>query len=317
MLQQSVRAGVSAKPKGALSKVKLDFKKNYELYIIILPVLAFYILFHYKPMYGALIAFQNYNPLKGIWGSKWVGFANFIDFFNNIYFWRLITNTLTISISSIIVGFPAPIILALMINEVKNKKFARVVQSVSYMPHFISLVVICSMIINFTNDGGFITSFAEIFGYNKGPMMTQPNLFVPVYVLSGIWQEVGWGSIIYIAALAGVDQALYDASKIDGAGRWKQMLHVTLPGISPTIIIMFILRMGNMLNVGFEKIILLYNSGTYSTADVISSYVYRMGIEQMNFSFSTAVGLFNSAINIVLLVAANWFSKKVSETSLW
>lgn len=317
MRHQDLQKGTTNKKKGALSKIKLDFKKNYELYIIILPVLAFYILFHYKPMYGALIAFQNYTPLKGIWGSEWVGLDNFKEFFSNIYFWRLIKNTITISISSIIIGFPAPIILALMINELRNKKFARVIQSVLYMPHFISLVVICNMILNFTNDGGFVTQFAGLFGYDKGPMMTQPDLFVPVYVLSGIWQEIGWGSIIYIAALAGVDQALYDASKADGAGQWKQMLYVTLPGISPTIIIMFILRIGNMLNVGFEKIILLYNPSTYETGDVISSYVYRMGIEQMNFSFSTAVGLFNSAINVILLIGANWFSKKLSETSLW
>lgn len=299
------------------ANVKKDFFRNKELYIIVLPIIAYYLIFHYKPMYGAIIAFQDYNPAKGISGSPWVGFKNFLEFFQGMYFWRLMRNTLLISVNSLIFGFPAPIILALMLNEMKHKNYSRIVQSISYMPHFMSLMVICGMIISFTRDNGIVTQFASLFGYEAVPMLTKPGLFIPIYVLSGIWQEIGWGSIIYIAALASIDQEQYEAAKIDGAGRWRQMLNITLPGIAPTIIIMFILRMGNMLNVGFEKIILLYNPSIYETSDVISSYVYRIGIIQADWSFSSAVGLFNSTINLLLLFVANWISRRLNETSLW
>lgn len=269
-------------------------------------------------MYGALIAFQEYNPLNtNILANKWVGFANFIEFFKGRYFWRLIKNTVTISLAGTLIGFPIPIIFALLINEIKNKKFTRVIQTMSYMPHFISIVVVCSMIISFTNAGGFLNTLFTYFGYSGKPMLSDPSLFVPVYVTSGIWQGMGWDSILYIAALSGIDQNLYEAASIDGASRWQQMLHITLPGLAPTIVTMFILRMGGLMNVGYEKIILLYSPITYSTADVISSFVYRMGIERMNYSYSTAVGLFNSAVNILLLFITNWVSKKVADTSLF
>ena len=192
-----------------------------------------------------------------------------------------------------------------------------VIQTMSYMPHFISIVVVCSMIMSFTNSGGFINEIAQFFGYSGKPMLSNSGLFVPIYVISAIWQGMGWDSILYIAALAGINQELYEAAEIDGAGRFQQLLHITLPGIAPTIVIMFILRMGSLMNVGYEKVILLYNPLTYQTADVISSYVYRMGIEKMSYSYSTAVGLFNSAINVLLLIITNWFSKKVSDTSLF
>ena len=276
------------------------------------------IIFCYKPMYGALIAFQDYNPLNpGVLNNEWVGFKNFIDFFQGKYFWRLIKNTVTISLSSIIFGFPIPIIFALLLNEITHKKFVKVIQTMSYMPHFISIVVVCSMIMSFTNSGGFINEIAQFFGYSGKPMLSNSGLFVPIYVISAIWQGMGWDSILYIAALAGINQELYEAAEIDGAGRFQQLLHITLPGIAPTIVIMFILRMGSLMNVGYEKVILLYNPLTYQTADVISSYVYRMGIEKMSYSYSTAVGLFNSAINVLLLIITNWFSKKVSDTSLF
>lgn len=299
------------------NKLAIDLKKNKELYLIALPVIAFYILFHYTPMYGAIIAFKNFNPAKGILGSSWVGFKHFQDFFSTYYFWRLLKNTLTISITSLVVGFPAPIILALLINELRSRAFSRTVQTITYMPHFISTVVVCGMIVNFTKDTGAITTFLSYFGFPKETMLNNPGMFVPVYVISGLWQEIGWGSIIYLAALTGIDQELYEAARIDGAGRWKQTLNITIPCLIPTIIILFILRMGNMLNVGFEKIILLYNPTIYETSDVISSFVYRKGLQEFSWSFSAAVGLFNSVINFTLVIASNWISRKAGETSLW
>lgn len=299
-------------------RFKADMKRNYQLYLLVVPVVLYYLIFCYKPMYGALIAFQDYNPLNtNIFDNKWVGFQNFLDFFQGRYFWRLIKNTLTVSLAGTIFGFPIPIIFALLINEIKNRKFTRVIQTASYMPHFISIVVVCSMILSFTNAGGFINTLAQHLGYNGKPMLSNPSLFVPIYVISGIWQGMGWDSILYIAALSGIDQELYEAAAIDGANRLQKVFHITLPSLAPTIVIMFILRMGGLMNVGYEKVILLYSPITYSTADVISSYVYRMGIEHMNYSFSTAVGLFNSAINVMLLIFTNWFSKKVSSTSLF
>lgn len=290
---------------------------NKSLYIMIVPVLAYYILFCYKPMYGAVIAFKNFLPGKGIWGSPWVGFQNFTDFFTGLYFFRVVTNTLVISLSSILFGFPAPIILALLLNEIRSNAFKKTVQTVTYMPHFISLVVVCGMILDFTKNTGVISYMLHFFGLPLRTMMNYPGYFVPVYVLSDIWQTVGWGSIIYLAALTGIDPQLYEAAEIDGAGRWRQMLNVTLPGILPTIMIMLILRMGGIMNVGFEKIILLYNPATYSTADVISSYAYRKGLQDFAMSYSTAVGLFNSVINFAFLVGSNWLSRKFNDSGLW
>jgi putative aldouronate transport system permease protein len=302
---------------GFWARLKKDLKVNKSVYVMFLPVIAYYIIFHYKPMYGAIIAFKDYTPIKGILGSEWIGFKNFIDFFTSFYFWRVLKNTLVISFSTLIFGFPAPIILALLINELKSKLFSRTVQTVTYMPHFISMVVIAGIIRTFTMDTGIINDIIAFFGGERVTLLSQPKMFVPVYVLSGIWQEVGWGSIIYLAAMAGIDQELYEAAKIDGAGRWKQTIHVTLPCLAPTIIILLILRMGSLLNVGFEKIILLYSPATYETADVISSFVYRKGLQEFNWSFSSAVGLFNQVINFALLISANWISKRVNESSLW
>jgi len=294
-----------------------DLKMNKLLYIMMIPVLIFYATFHYAPMYGALIAFKDFSPMKGIIGSEWIGFKHFQDFFSSYYFWRILKNTVIISIYSLLFMFPAPIILALLINEVKHQLFKRVVQSVSYMPYFISLVVICGMITDFTNSGGMINSIFTFFGYGGDAMLQKPDLFRPIYILSEIWQKIGWESIIYIAALMSIDQEQYEAARIDGASRVKQMLHITLPGIWPTIMIMFILRMGHMLDVGFEKIILLYSPVTYETADVISSFVYRKGLLEFGWSYSTAVGLFNSVINLILLISANYISRKVNNNSLW
>ncbi len=294
-----------------------NIKRHKGLYLMIIPIVLYYLVFCYYPMYGAQIAFRSYTPKKGIFGSDWVGLKHFFDFFKSVYFERLVGNTLSINLKNLIFGFPAPIILALMLNEVKCLKFKRVVQTVSYMPHFISTVVIAGMILQFTATEGFITNIMTLFGFPKQNMMLNPSLFQPVYVISDIWQGIGWGSIIYIAAITGIHSELYEAARIDGAGRWKQMLYVTLPGILPTIITMFILRVGNMMNLGFEKIILLYNSSIYETSDVISTYVYRKGLLDQSYSFSTAVGLFNSAINLTLLVLANKLCKRLTEQSLW
>ncbi len=294
-----------------------DIKKYKGAYILVVPVILFYILFCYKPMYGILIAFKDFSPAAGILGSDWVGLQHFKDFFDSYYFGRILKNTLVISLSSIILGFPAPIIFALLLNEIKNQKFKRVTQTISYMPHFISMVVICGMINMFVSDKGIITYILTLFGGEKASMLTNPDYFVPIYVLSGIWQELGWGSIIYLSALSGVDQQLYEAAKLDGANRWQQMLHVTLPGIAGTIIIMLLLRMGSVMSVGYEKIILLYNPGIYETADVISSFVYRKGLVEYQWSYSAAVGIFNSVINFIIVVVFNKISKKLTDISLW
>ncbi|GGF80809.1 sugar ABC transporter permease [Paenibacillus albidus] len=299
------------------SKVRKDWLKNYSLYLIVLPVLLYYIIFHYLPIYGAIIAFKDYVPTKGIWGSPWVGLKHFQEFFDSYYFWRILKNTLVISLTSLVFGFPAPIILALLINEVKSRFFSRFVQTVTYMPHFISLVVVCGLIIDFTRDTGIVNSIIGPFGGDKVTMLNNPDYFVPIYVSSEIWQEIGWGSIIYLAAMGSIDPRQYEAATIDGAGRWKQTLHVTLPGIASTIIILLILKIGGILSVGYEKIILLYNPAIYESSDVISTYVFRKGLQEFGWSFSSAVGLFNSVINFTLLVGANWLSKKINQSSLW
>lgn len=303
--------------KAGESAVRKELSKNYELYLMFLPVFVFFLIFAYKPMYGILMAFQNYSPSKGVLGSPWVGFLHFKTFFNSFYFGRLLKNTLMISLCSIVFGFPAPILLALLMNEIKNKTFKKTVQTISYLPHFISLVVICSMIKKFTLSGGIINDIIVLFGGTRSNLLNSPSAFVPIYILSDIWTEIGWGSIIYLAALSGISMELYEAAAIEGAGRFKQAIHVTIPGIAPTIVIMFILRMGSVLSVGYEKIILLYNPMTKSVADVISSYVYEKGILNQSWSFSTAVGLFNAVINLIFLVLTNQFSKKVSDTALW
>lgn len=306
-----------AKPKMS-EKIKKEFRRNKYLYLMALPVIAYYLLFHYGPMYGAVIAFKQYNIADGIWGSKWVGFKYFKQFFDSYYFWRLIRNTLTLSLKQLIWGFPAPIVLALLLNEVRNKRFKKTVQSITYLPHFISLVVITGMIRDFVARDGIVTDVLVFFGMERVNLLSVPEFFSNIYVASGIWQGIGWGTIIYLAALSGVDAQLYEAASIDGAGRLKSLIHITLPSILPTIIILLILNIGKLMSIGFEKVILLYNPTIYETADIISSFVYRKGLgDSFEFSYTTAIGLFRSVINFVLLVTANQLSKKTNETSLW
>lgn len=298
-------------------KISRDWKMNKYKYLLILPVLVYLALFCYKPMYGLIIAFNNYKPTRGITGSDYVGLMWFDNFFNNIYFWRLLSNTFTISALSIVFGFPAPIILALLLNEIQSNKFKRTVQTITYMPYFISLVVTCSIIKIYCQENGLFSQIIEIFGGTRRNLLIDSGAYRPIYVLSGIWQNIGWNSIIYLAALSGIDQEQYEAARIDGANRFQQMLHITIPGILPTIMILFVLRMGSILNVGYEKVLLLYTENTYNVADVFSTYTYRVGLEQKQYSLSTAVSLFNTVVNIMFLVFTNWLSRKTTESGLF
>lgn len=288
------------------------------LLLLILPVLLYYFVFHYIPMYGIIIAFKKFSPMKGILGSAWVGFDHFMHFFQSVYFWRLLKNTLLLSVYSLFWGFPVPILFALLLNEVREGIFKKSVQTISYLPHFISIVVVMGMIVNFTTvNGGVVNQMLGWFGIGPINFLSESGWFRTIYISSSVWQGFGWSSIIYLAAIAGIDPQLYEAAEIDGASRWRKMWHITLPCLLPTIAILFIMAVGNLMDVGFEKIILLYNPTTYETADVISTFVYRQGIQQANYSYSTAIGLFNNIINLILLVAVNRISRKLSETSLW
>lgn len=300
-----------------ISGMKREFKKNGILYLIVLPVIVYYFIFHYMPLYGLLMAFQDFSPRRGISGSDWLGLTHFINFFKSPDFSRVVTNTLRISLSCLVFEFPAPIIMAILINELNGKYFKRTIQTISYLPHFISLVVICGMIKTFVEPDGIIGSvFAKITG-NGSSMLSQSKMFLPIYVVSNIWQSIGWESIIYLAALMNIDPQLYEAADIDGAGKIAKIMKITLPSIAMTVVTMFILRVGRIMSVGYEKIILLYNPAIYDRSDVISSLVYRMGFSNQNWSYSAAVGLINSAVNMILLITTNTVSRKMTDTGLW
>ena len=303
--------------KSVWERISIELKRNKYLYILSIPVIAYYLIFMYGPMFGLVIAFKQYNIGQGIWGSKWVGFQYFFEFVNGVYFTRTLFNTLIISLSDILFGFPVPILFALLLNELRNERFKKIVQTVSYLPHFISLVVICGMINDFFSTNGIISQLIELLGGENMNYVASPKWFRPIFVGTNIWQSFGWNSIIYLAALTGVDAVLYEAATIDGAGRMRQLWHITIPGILPTIMVMLILRMGQVMLVGYEKIILLYSPSTYEVADVISSYVYKVGVINSRYGYSAAVGLFQSVINVFILLIANRISKKVSKTSLF
>jgi len=313
-------AQIGTMPKQSFGKrLVKDLKKNRVIYILGFLCLSYYIIFCYLPMGGVMIAFKNFRPARGIFGSAWADpwYKYFEQFFGGYYFGRLLRNTLLLSVYDLIFGFPAPILLALLLNELRSNKFKRMVQTASYLPHFISTVVICGIILDFFSGDGLINQIAMALGGEKTLFMQDPKYFRTIYVGSGIWQGVGYGSIIYLSALGGVDMELHDAAAIDGCNRFQRVWHVTLPGILPTIVIMLILRIGSLLGVGYEKIILLYNESVYETADIISSFVYRYGMQKGNYSYATAVGLFNSVFNFLLLVGVNALSRRVNETSLW
>lgn len=304
--------------KSSLScRIKDELYRNGVLYIMAIPVILYFILFMYLPMFGLVIAFKKYDIAKGIFGSQWVGFKYFKEFFTGLYFKRTLKNTLMLSGGNILFGFPAPIIFALLLNELRNKHFKKTVQTITYLPHFISLVVVCGMLTNFFSSDGVATQIIMKFGGEKMNYLASTKYFRTIYIASEIWQSIGWNSIIYLAALTGIDMQLYEAAVIDGAGKWKQMLHVTLPGILPTISVMLILEIGKMLSLGYEKVILLYSPNTYEVADTISSFVYRKGLNNFMYSYASAVGLFQSVVNIILLIASNKLSKRISGSALF
>ncbi len=294
-----------------------QIKHSKYLYLIFLFPLLYYVVFHYAPMYGVIVSFKDYNIVKGIWGSPWAGLKHFEKFVKDPYFWKVVRNTFLMSFYNILWGFPVPILLAIMLNEVKHAKFKRVIQSISYLPHFISTVVLCGMLVNLLSTDGLLNQIVRSLGGKSVQFLMYPEYFRTIYVSSSIWQSAGWTSIIYLAALTGIDPEILDAATIDGANRLQRIKHVTIPAITPTISTMLIMNLGRMMNLGYEKVLLLYNGSTYETADIISTYVYRRGILGNSFSYATAVGLFQSVIGIVLLVMANKVSRKLSETSLW
>ncbi|QNK55083.1 sugar ABC transporter permease [Paenibacillus sp. PAMC21692] len=294
------------------------FNRSKYLLILFLPALVYYIMFKYVPMFGILISFKDYNAFKGVWESDWVGIKYYKMFFESPDFLKLLRNTILLGVYKIIFGFPAPIILALLLNEVRIQVVKRVAQSISYLPHFISNVVVVSMMFLFLSpSNGIVNQLVEWFGYESINFMQDDNYFRSLYVLSGIWQHIGWETIIYLAALSAIDPQLYEAARVDGANRWHQLRHITVPGISSAIIILFILNIGQVLDIGFEKVLLMLNPSIYNTADVLSTYVYRTGIQAMNYSYGTAIDLFTSVVNLAFILSANWISRKVSNTSLW
>ncbi|MHA7964902.1 ABC transporter permease [Paenibacillus sp. CAU 1782] len=295
-----------------------SFKRNWDLYLLIAPVIAYFILFEYTPMYGVLIAFKDFAASKGIWDSPWAGFTHFERFFNSYYFERLLTNTLGISFYQLAVGFPAPILLALCINEVQKKWFKSFVQTITYAPHFLSTVVFVGIIMLFLSPQyGIVNKLLEWTGFQPVSFMTDPGWFKSIYVFSGVWQHMGWSSIIYLAALTAIDPGLHEAARIDGASRWQRIRHINIPGIFPTIMVLLLLQIGSMMGIGFEKAFLMQNALNMEASDIISTYVYRTGIIEGQFSFSTAVGLFNSVVNLLLLLIANTAARKLTQTSLW
>ena len=295
-----------------LERVRKKIKRQKSLLLMLLLPVLYYVVF-YWPMYGLNIAFQ-----KNIYGGEWVGFENFKKFLTDPYFYKtLLPNTLLLNVYSLLFAFPAPIILALLLNELRNEKVKRVVQSITYLPHFISTVVVCGMVVNLLASDGLVNHIMVALGMDRIQFMMKPEYFRTIFIGSGIWQNIGWNSIIYIAAISGVSGDLYESATIDGAGRLGKILYITLPCIAPTICIMLIMAIGGILNVGVEKVLLLYNGSTYSTADVIGTYVYRRGMQGADYSYASAVGMFQSVVGLIFLYGANWLSRKVSENSLW
>lgn len=293
-------------------------KRDYHLYLLCIPALIFVFIFEYGPMYGLQIAFKDYSPVKGITGSNWVGFKHFIRFFESPQFFNILKNTVGISFYSLLAGFPIPIFIALLLNQTSNLKFKKTVQTTIYAPHFISVVVLCGMITVFLAPRtGIVNGVLQMMGLDEVFFLAKPELFNDIFVWSDIWQNTGWGSIIYIASLSAVNPELYEAARMDGAGKLKTIWHVDIPSILPTIVIMFIMRTGSFMNVGFQKAFLLQNPLNIESSEIISTYVYKVGLIQSQFSYSTAIGLFNTVVNIILILSVNAICKKINETSLW
>jgi putative aldouronate transport system permease protein len=304
--------------KGSLwARLCQDYRKRKYVYWMIAPVILYYLVFNYIPMFGQVIAFQNYRPARGIFNSPWVGLKNFAGFFQGPFAGRVIRNTIILSLYDILFCFPLPVILALLLNELKGGAFKRIAQTITYMPHFISLVIMCGMIVNFTSSYGVITSVLGRLGFERTNLLSKAGYFRTIYTASTIWKTIGWGSIIYLAALSNVDMSLYEAASIDGAGRFRKVYHIMIPALVPIVAVQLIMRIGHLMSQGAEKVILLYSPIVYETADTIASYVYRVGLSEQNYSLASAVGMFNSVINLGLLVFANWFSRRFVQESLW
>lgn len=292
--------------------------EHWLAYLMILPTVIWYIVWNYFPMYGILIAFKKYSVFKGVWGSEWVGLKNFTDFFTSPYAWRVIRNTLTINLYSLVTIFPITIILALLLNEIRSKRFKSGVQTMLYLPHFISTVVVAGIVVTFLSpSSGIVNIIIDALGGQKTYFLTKKEYFKPIYLIMGGWQGIGFETILYTAALSNIDDTLYEAAQLDGASKLRQVWHITLPGIAPTISLKLIMSIGGLLAVGSEAILLLYQPITYETADVISTYVYRMSIEGGNYSIGTAVGLFNGIVGAILIIISNTISKKVTNAGLW
>ena len=301
-----------------IQRVGDHLKREWQLYIMLLPMVIWLIVFLYKPMYGLQIAFKDYSIFKGVANSPWIGFEHFQTLFNNDQFLRAIKNTLIISAYGLLFGFPVPILLALMFNEVLSQKFKKTTQTIVYLPHFISSVIIAGIVITaFSPSAGIVNTILGWFGVDSVYFLTRPEWFRPIFIGTGIWQEAGFQSIVYLAAIAGVSPTLYESAVVDGASRWQMMWKITLPSILPTIIIMLIIRIGNILEVSFEMIILLYQPATYETADVVNTFIYRQGLQGGQYDFAAAAGLFNAVVAFVLVMTANAISKRYSRTSLW
>lgn len=290
-------------------------------YLLLLPGLLYLIIFHYIPMFGIIFSFKEYQPFMGVEGiftSEWVGLKHFQKFFNSYYFWDILGNTLAISLLKFIFGFPAPIIFALLLNEVRNKKFMKTVQTISYLPHFLSWVVVSGLLVTLlSTDNGLINIIREAMGKESIMFLGDPKYFRQVLVISDIWKGIGWGSIVYLAAISGVDQEMYEAAYIDGANRWRRIWHITLPSISHIVVIMLIFSVGGLLNAGFEQIFLLYSPAVYSVEDIIDTFVYREGLQSNNYSYATAVGLFKSLVSMFLLLLTNFIAKRLDQEGIW
>jgi len=284
--------------------------------MMLLPA-VYFIVFSYIPMYGVTLAFKRFDIGKGILGSPWVGFTYFEEFFRNSYSYKLIYNTVMLRIWHLAFGFPAPIVLALLLNEIRHERFKRLVQTSSYLPHFVSLVVACAMVVSFLSSGGIVNQIVKALGGEPRPWLQMPQYFRPIWLISGIWQDAGWTSVIYLAALTAISPELYEAALVDGANRWQRLRHITIPGIMPTVTIMFLLRVGQLLTIDFQKVLLLYTPATYETADILGTYIYRRGILGADFSFATAVGLFQALVGLVFIVGSNWAAKRLGQAGLW
>lgn len=322
MQQPIVGAGAPARSKKPLKARFADvfrhMKRDRQLLILFAPCLLFYILFRYGPLYGLIIAFKDYSVFTGIWGSDWVGIKYFIQFFTNQDFWMLFRNTFLLGIYTLVFGFPFPILLAILLNEVRVKWFKKSVQTLSYLPAFLSVVIISSMIIDFLSpNNGLFNQFLAVLGFPKKYFLIDPGWFRPIYVISDIWEKIGYEAIIYLAAIAGINPTLYEAAKVDGATRFGMMRHITLPGLLPTLLVMFILKTGSMIRIGYEKVLLLYNPMTYEVGDVFSTYVYRKGLLESNYSYASAVGMFEALVAMIMLLGANYLSKRIGGNGLW